>query len=99
MYADGPSCFISGHGIDAVSNGVQTFRAYHCLVGVSGNVERVGGNRRTKKPAGFRTYFDVLFDPEFLLPPDDRGAAYRCGRTSRSGPGRSATRWRATTRR
>ena len=70
MYAEGPSCFISGHGIDAVSNGVQTFRAYHCLVGISGNVERVGGNRRSKKPAGFRTYFDVLFDPDFLLPPE-----------------------------
>ena len=31
MYADGPSTFVSGHGIDAFSAGVQTFRAYHCL--------------------------------------------------------------------
>ena len=30
LYADGPSCFVSGHGIDAFSAGVQTFRAFHC---------------------------------------------------------------------
>ena len=60
---EGPSCFVSGHGIDASSNGVQTFRAYYCLVGISGNIDRIGGNRRAKKPAGFKTYFDVLFDP------------------------------------
>jgi anaerobic selenocysteine-containing dehydrogenase len=70
MYGRGPSCFVSGHGIDASSNGVQTFRAYDCLVGISGNIDRVGGNRRAKKPPGFKTYFDVLFDPAFRLPPD-----------------------------
>lgn len=70
LYADGPSTFLSGHGIDAVSNGVQTFRAYHCLVGISGNVDRVGGNRRSKKPTGFKSYFDVLFDRNFRLPPE-----------------------------
>ena len=53
MYADGPSTFVSGHGIDAFSAGVQTFRAFHCLVGISGNVDRPGGNRRVKKPKGF----------------------------------------------
>ncbi|HMK79632.1 MAG TPA: molybdopterin-dependent oxidoreductase [Xanthobacteraceae bacterium] len=68
LFARGPSCFISGHGIDAASNGVQTFRAYHCLFAISGNVDRVGGNRRAKRPAGFRTYFDILFDPAFRLP-------------------------------
>lgn len=70
MYGEGPSCFVSGHGIDASSNGVQTFRAYNCLVGISGNVDRIGGNRRGKKPPGFKTYFDVLFDPAFRLSPD-----------------------------
>jgi anaerobic selenocysteine-containing dehydrogenase len=70
MYGEGPSCFVSGHGIDASSNGVQTFRAYHCLVGISGNIDRIGGNRRAKKPPGFKSYFDVLFDPAFRLPPD-----------------------------
>ena len=70
MFADGPSCFISGHGIDAASNGVQTFRAYYCLFAISGNVDRVGGNRRAKRPAGFKTYFDILFDPAFRLPPE-----------------------------
>jgi thiosulfate reductase/polysulfide reductase chain A len=68
MYADGPSTFVSGHGIDAVANGVQTFRSYYCLVGISGNVDRKGGNRRSKKPKGFKSYFDVLFDPAFRLP-------------------------------
>src|SRR5450756_1057401 len=70
MYADGPSTFVSGHGIDAASNGVQTFRAYNCLVGISGNIDRIGGNRRAKKPPGFKSYFDVLFDPVFRLAPD-----------------------------
>jgi anaerobic selenocysteine-containing dehydrogenase len=68
MFARGPSCFISGHGIDAASNGVQTFRAYHCLFAISGNVDRPGGNRRAKRPRGFKTYFDILFDPAFRLP-------------------------------
>jgi anaerobic selenocysteine-containing dehydrogenase len=70
MYGKGPSCFVSGHGIDASSNGVQTFRAHYCLVGISGNIDRIGGNRRAKKPPGFKTYFDVLFDPAFRLSPD-----------------------------
>lgn len=69
-YANGPSAFVSGHGIDAVSNGVQTFRAFHCLVAISGNLDRSGGNRRAKRPRGFRNYFDVIHDPAFQLPAD-----------------------------
>lgn len=68
MYADGPSSFVSGHGIDAFSNGVQTFRAFHCLVAVTGNVDRKGGNLRVKRPRGFRNYIDILHDPAFALP-------------------------------
>jgi anaerobic selenocysteine-containing dehydrogenase len=68
LYADGPSTFVSGHGIDAFSAGVQTFRAWHCLVAISGNVDRPGGNRRLKKPPGFRTYLDLLRHPDFRLP-------------------------------
>ena len=67
MYADGPSTFVSGHGIDAFSAGVQTFRAYHCLVAISGNVDRPGGNLRMRTPKGFRTYGDLLHMPEFRL--------------------------------
>ena len=67
MYADGPSTFVSGHGIDAFSAGVQTFRAYHCLVAISGNVDRPGGNLRLRTPAGMRTYGDLLHMPEFRL--------------------------------
>ena len=48
MYADGPSTFVSGHGIDAFSAGVQTFRAYHSLIAISGNVDRPGGNLRSR---------------------------------------------------
>ena len=70
MYADGPSSFVSGHGIDAFSNGVQTFRAFHCLVAITGNVDRKGGNIRVKRPRGFRNYIDILHDPAFALPPD-----------------------------
>lgn len=68
LYAEGPSTFVSGHGIDAFSAGVQTFRAFHCLVGISGNVDRLGGNRRVKKPAGFKDFLQVLHDPAFRLP-------------------------------
>ncbi|MEX2453162.1 MAG: molybdopterin-dependent oxidoreductase [Rhodospirillaceae bacterium] len=74
MYADGPSCFVSGHGIDAFSNGVQTFRAFHCLVAITGNVDRRGGNIRVKRPRGFRNYIDILHDPAFSLPADVSGA-------------------------
>jgi thiosulfate reductase/polysulfide reductase chain A len=68
LYAAGPACFISGHGIDAASNGVQTFRTFHALVAIAGNVDRIGGNRRAKKPRGFRTYLDLLHEPRFRLP-------------------------------
>ena len=70
LYATGPACFISGHGIDAASNGVQTFRAFHCLVAISGNVDRLGGNRRSKRPPGFTTYMDLLHDEKHRLPPE-----------------------------
>jgi anaerobic selenocysteine-containing dehydrogenase len=67
MYADGPSTFVSGHGIDAFSAGVQTFRAYHCLLAISGNVDRAGGNLRMRTPKGMRNYMDLLHMPEFRL--------------------------------
>jgi anaerobic selenocysteine-containing dehydrogenase len=67
IYADGPSTFVSGHGIDAFSAGVQTFRAYHCLVAIAGNVDRRGGNLRARTPKGFRSYGDLLHMPQFRL--------------------------------
>ena len=68
LYADGPSSFVSGHGIDAFSAGVQTFRAFHCLVAISGNLDRKGGNRRIKRPPDFTSYADILHKAEFRLP-------------------------------
>jgi anaerobic selenocysteine-containing dehydrogenase len=47
---------------------VQTFRAFHSLVAISGNVDRLGGNRRLKTPRGFRGYLDLLHMPQFRLP-------------------------------
>lgn len=70
MYADGPSTFVSGHGIDASSVGVQTFRAFHALVAISGNVNRPGGNLRLRTPRGFASYLDLLHRPEHRLDPD-----------------------------
>ncbi|HJZ43121.1 MAG TPA: molybdopterin-dependent oxidoreductase, partial [Hyphomicrobiaceae bacterium] len=67
LYADGPSTFVSGHGIDAFSAGVQTFRAYHCLLAISGNVDRPGGNMRLRTHKGFRNYLELLHDPAFRL--------------------------------
>jgi len=67
LYAAGPASFVSGHGIDAFSAGVQTFRAFHCLLAIAGNLDRAGGNRRNKRPKGFINYLDVLHKPEFRL--------------------------------
>ena len=67
MYADGPSVFVSGHGIDASHVGVQTFRAFHALAAISGNIDRTGGNLRQHPPAGLKSNFAVLHDPEFRL--------------------------------
>lgn len=69
-YADGPSVFVPGHGIDAFSAGVQTFRAFDCLVAISGNLDRAGGNRLAKRPTGFTNYLDLLHDPRYRLPPE-----------------------------
>ena len=85
LYADGPSCFVSGHGIDAFSAGVQTFRAFHCLVAISGNLDREGGNRRTKRPAGFTNYIEVLHKPEFRSAPGGGAADHRHGPVSAVG--------------
>ena len=41
---------------------------FDCLVAISGNLDRCGGNRLTKKPKGFRTYLDLIHDPQFRLP-------------------------------
>lgn len=70
MYANGPSTFVSGHGIDAASNGVQTFRAFHALAAISGNIDRKGGNLRQRLPKGFSNYLDLLHRPEHRLPRD-----------------------------
>jgi len=67
LYGDGPSTFVSGHGIDASSVGVQTFRAFHALVAISGNVDRPGGNMRQRAPKGFSSYLELLHRPEFRL--------------------------------
>ena len=69
-YAEGPSVFVPGHGIDAFSAGVQTFRAFDCLVAISGNLDRPGGNRMAKKPKGLKAYLDLIHDPQFRLPLD-----------------------------
>jgi anaerobic selenocysteine-containing dehydrogenase len=91
-YAEGPASFVSGHGIDAVTNGVQTFRAFHCLR-IAGP-DRAGGNRRAA-PRG-RTYLDL--DPRPGLPV---AAGSRAGRWARQstccGPVRRAGRPPATT--
>ena len=67
MYAAGPSVFVSGHGIDASSVGVQTFRAFHSLAAIAGNVDRPGGNLRQHKPSGFSDAIELLHRREFRL--------------------------------
>ena len=70
MYADGPSVFVSGHGIDASSVGVQTFRAFHALAAICGNIDRAGGNLRQHPPAGLKSNFEILHQSEFRLDTD-----------------------------
>jgi thiosulfate reductase/polysulfide reductase chain A len=70
MYAIGPSVFVSGHGIDASNVGVQTFRAFHALAAISGNIDRNGGNLRQHLPAGLKSNFAILHRPEFRLDPE-----------------------------
>ena len=79
IYADGPSTFVSGHGIDAFSGGVQTFRAFHALVAISGNLDRVGGNLRVKRPAGFRNFIELSARPRLPPPPGNRVGDHRAG--------------------
>lgn len=40
----------------------------HCLVAISGNVDRLGGNRRVKKPKGFLDNLQLVHDAKFRLP-------------------------------
>lgn len=68
LYADGPASMVTGHGIDAMSNGVQNFRVFHSLLAISGNLDRTGGNIRAKRPKGLRNGFDLLHDPQYRLP-------------------------------
>lgn len=70
LYADGPATFVSGHGIDASNVGVQTFRAFHALAAITGNIDRAGGNLRQHLPSGLKTNFHVLHDPSFRLEPE-----------------------------
>ena len=79
-YADGPSTFVSGHGIDASSVGVQTFRAFHALLAISGNVDRPGGNLRQRTPKGFSNYIELLHRPQFRLDLETESRTIGAGR-------------------
>jgi anaerobic selenocysteine-containing dehydrogenase len=59
---------VSGHCIDAFSAGVQTFRAYHCPMVISGNVDRPGGNLRMRTPKGFRSLDFVAVAAHAMTP-------------------------------
>jgi len=63
-----PGCLVLGHGIDAQANGVQTTRAFQCLLALTGNVDVPGANRMAQPLAGFRDYWSFIHAPEFRLP-------------------------------
>ena len=98
LYADGPSTFVSGHGIDASSAGVQTFRAFHCLVAISGNLNRPGGNLRQRTPPGFSGTISSCCtgrpSGSTRTPNGARSApgVFRCGRVREAGRPRATTR-------
>jgi len=49
-----PGSMILGHGIDAQENGVHTAMAFHCLLALTGNIDREGSNRAAKTMPGYR---------------------------------------------
>ena len=63
-----PGSLLMGHGIDAQANGVQTARAFQCLLALTGNIDRPGTNRMAKRLTGFKTYWDFIHSLEFRLP-------------------------------
>lgn len=63
-----PSHIALGHGIDAQANGVYTAMAFLALLALTGNVDREGAARSSKKMAGFRDYFDLINEPQFRMP-------------------------------
>lgn len=65
-----PAALSLGHGVDSQVDGVQTARAFHLLVALTGNLDVPGGNRRGKRLPGLLTYWDFIHRPEFRLPPD-----------------------------
>lgn len=69
-----PAALILGHGIDAQANGVQTARAFQCLLALTGNVDRPGTNRMPKRLPGFLDYWHFIHDPAFRL---ERGVEER----------------------
>lgn len=63
-----PAAMSLGHGVDSQSNAVQTARAYHSLIALTGNLDVPGGNRRAKRHPGFLSYWDFIRRPEYRLP-------------------------------
>ncbi len=58
-------------GLQAQTNGVQTWRAISCLMAISGNVDIAGGNPLIKKLKGFQNYYDFVDRrPDLRLPRD-----------------------------
>jgi len=96
MFARGPSCFLSGHGIDAASNGVQTFRstiACSQISAISIASAATGGRSGRKASKLISTFCSIR--PSGSRPRSRRSASAR--RSSRCGRARSGTRWPAIT--
>lgn len=67
-YATTPAAtLVLGHGLDAQVGGVQTVRAFHILLALTGHLDVPGGNRRAKRLPGFRSYWDFIYAPEYRL--------------------------------
>ena len=62
-----PATLSLGHGVDAQAGGVQTARAFHILVAITGNLDVPGGSRRVQGLPGFKTYEWFIRSPEHRL--------------------------------
>lgn len=75
-----PATLSLGHGIDSQVGGLQTARAYHNLIALTGNLDVPGGNRRAKRLPGFWDGWDFVRRPEFQLPREVQSQAIGAAR-------------------
>lgn len=63
-----PACMSPRTGTIHHTNGVQTARAFGCVVALTGNIDILGGNPLAKPLKGYTSHGSILRSKEFRLP-------------------------------